>query len=76
MRHRNARRRRATRSEVDQFAPGPRPPDGGRGGFDTAHSDADPGGTSGEHSGQVFPAAGTDSVEAEHDHDDEGEDRR
>jgi hypothetical protein len=51
---RAAARRRTTRSEVDEFAPGPRLPGSGRGGFDTAHGNANPGGTSGEHSGQVL----------------------
>ena len=68
---RAAARRRATRSEVDEFAPGPRLPGSGRGGFDTAHSDANPGGTSGEHSGQVLPAAGADSVEGDPDDDED-----
>jgi hypothetical protein len=73
MRHekpeRAAARRRTTRAEVDEFAPGPRLPDGGRGGFETAHSDASPGGTSGEHSGQRLPPRGTHALEAG---DDEG----
>src|SRR5262245_14525329 len=40
------------RAEVDDFADGPRESGSNRGGFITEHSDANPGGTTGEHSGQ------------------------
>jgi hypothetical protein len=48
-------RRPPTRSEVDDFAEGPREHGSNRGGFVSEHSDANPGGTAGEHSGQRTP---------------------
>jgi hypothetical protein len=47
--------RRNTRSEVDDSAPGPRQGESERGPVETPHSEANPGGTSGEHSGQRQP---------------------
>ena len=40
------------RMEMDDFAVGPREADSDRGGFVSEHTDANPGGTTGEHSGQ------------------------
>lgn len=53
--HSTAEPRRNTRSEVDDYAPGPREEDSERGPLQTEHSEANPGGTHGEHSGQRPP---------------------
>ena len=44
--------RRNTRSEVDDSASGPHQTDSERGPVESAHNEANPGGTQGEHSGQ------------------------